>query len=298
MIRFTSALGFFLLSLLPVVGQAVIGEQTYLLAMENPELPIGRSFLAKERMSGADAKLSLRLGEHEVGGTMNLAEIKDRIISFPEKGKVRFSFTEVRTKTEIKIDEMPGEISDVVKPLSGKDVLVEKKDGEWVARIEKGGVLEENEEEIRKELESLESFFNEDEDAKLYGTEARKIGDKWDVDPRFLPGMGEFEVNGGKLSLHLKEVKEYEGDECAVIEMIFQLKGFSTDPEQKGLDATFSGSSRVVRSLTLLTDLKRTMDTRFKLAGKTNPDEAGSPMMTVSGDMKMETRISPIPEKE
>jgi len=289
-----AALGFVMLSMCSLAAQEVAEVKSYQLAEEQARFSIGRKFLQKHRLSGKDAKLTFRMGEREVEGTMNNLDLAERVIAFPEEGKIRISIVKDQSKMAMTMGGDPVAPKETVKPAAGKVFLLEKKEGKWVGAVEKGEVLPGEKEEIEEEIGKMEKIFNEDEDAKLYGVEPRAVGERWDVDPRFMPGMGDMEVTGGKLSLHFKEVKEYQGELCAVVETTFDVKALSNEEEQKGMVMNLRGSGRIVRSLSLMTDFKFTGEALFTMEGNVPPPAPPNAHMKMSGEMKVETRMTEI----
>jgi|GEM_PF-2326594 len=289
-----AAFGFVMLSMSSLVAQEATEGKTYQLAEENARFPIGRQFLQKHRLSGKDAALTLRIGEHEIEGTMNNLTLEERVVAFPEEGKIRISVLKDQSKMAMTLGGNPVPPRDEVKPAVGKVFLLERKEGQWVGRVEKGEVLPGEKEEVKKEMEKMEKIFNEGEDAKLYGVVPRAVGERWDVDPKFMPGMGDMEVTGGKLSLHFKEVKDYQGELCAVVETTFDVKALSNEEDQKGMVMNLRGSGRILRSLALMTDYKFMGEALFVMEGDVPPPAPPNAQMKMNGEMTVETRMTEI----
>lgn len=292
-----AAFGMAMLSMSSLMSQEV-ELKTYKLAAEEVPWPVGRQFSQKDKMTGKDAKLTIRMGEQEIDGTMNNSTLSEQVYDFREKGKVRISVIEARTKMAMVMNGNAVPANEEIKARAGKVFLLELKDGKWKGSVEKGEVLELEKKEIEEEIDTLEKEFNEDKGKGLYGTKPRAIGERWDVDPKFMPGMGSLDVTGGSLSVHFKEVKEFQGELCAVIETNFDVKAISNEEDKKGMLMSLKGSGRIVRSLTLFTDYKFVGEALMEMEGKVPPPAPENAQMKVSGVMKVDSRMTEIKDGE
>ena len=295
--KIMAAFGFVILTMSSLVAQEV-AVKTYQLAKKGLTLPVGRKFLQKNKLSGKDAKIAIEVGEQTIDGTMNNLGLDEKIFDFLEKGKIRVSILSDQSKVAMTMQGNPAPPKETVKGSVGKVILLELKEGKWVGSVEKGEVLEGEKEDVDKEIKALERVFNENEGEALYGLKPRAVGERWDVDPKFMPGMGDLDVRGGKLSLHFQEVKEFQGDLCAVIETTFDVEAISKDEDMKGMAMNLRGSGRIVRSLSIFTEYKFVGEALFEMNGKVPPPAPPNALMKIRGDMNVDTRMTEIKEGE
>lgn len=272
-------------------GQSAVDQKTYILAKEGVPLPVKEKFKAIKHMSTNDAKIGIEVAGQSLEGMMNSSNKEELLYDFVSEDQIRVTY---ETKRSLEKSIMAGNETDKeeVDPAEGKTILLEKKDGKWVAKLEKGKVEEADQEKFDETLESLADEFNEDGDPKLYGIEPRKIGDSWDVDPKVMPGMEEFDVKGGKMTMTFLEVKDYQGEPCAILKTSFKIDAEMTEEKMKGLGVSFAGNGRIVRSLKYLTDFKFTGEMKMKMSGDMEVQPGMNAKMTMVGDMKIDMRMA------
>ncbi|MFT6180662.1 MAG: hypothetical protein ACI9NQ_001088 [Paracoccaceae bacterium] len=272
-------------------GQAAVEQKTYLLAKENNALPVKEKFKVIKRMATTDAKIGIEVADQTMNGTMNNSNKEEIIYDFLSEDQIRVTYEKKRS---LEKSTMAGNETDeeVIDPSEGKTILLEKKDGKWVAKLEKGKIEEADQESFDETLKDLAKEFNEDGDPQLYGTEPRKVGDSWDVDPKAMPGMEEFDVKGGNLTMTFVEVKDFQGEPCAVLKTSFKIDAEMMEKQMKGMGVSFAGNGRVVRSLKYLTDYKFTGEMKMKMSGDMEIQPGMNAKMTMTGDMKIDMRMA------
>ena len=131
-----------------------------------------------------------------------------------------------------------------VEPLHKKTVIMTKNsEGLWNASLKSGQMTDEIQEALDQEAKS----YNNPEYKYMYGTEPRKIGDTWKVDPSFIPtftGDGAQNVTGS-VSIKFDSVRKHNGLNCAVLNVDFDLQG----NHKNGVQMKMRGTAEVLRSL-------------------------------------------------
>ena len=274
--------------------------KTYQLAREEAPLPVGRKFLTKAKNGGKDAAITLQFGDREIQGTMNTLEVRERLYEFPEEGGIRISILKDQKNMEMVLDGGKLPPKELVKATVGKVIFLGMKEGKWLGQLAGEGLQEDGNEEVNSEIEKLEKVYNsqKSKSEKMFGLKPRAVGERWDVDATLMPGIDGFDVTGGKFTLQLKEVKEFQGELCAVIETTFDVKALSNEEDKKGMTMNLRGSGRIVRSLDLLFDLKETGEAQFEMEGNVPPPAPPNAMMKTVGRMTMESRMTEVKEGE
>lgn len=272
-------------------GQEVANQKGYILATKEVILPVKEKFKSIENTSMKDGKMSVEVLGQKIDGTMSQSGKEEMIYDFVSKDKIRVTFEKKRS---LEKSQMMGQEQDKeeIHPTEGKTIVLDRKEGKWVASLEKGEIAEEDKEKITDTFKKLERNFNENEDLQIYGDKPRKIGETWDVDPKLLPGIDEFEVKGGTMKMTFLEVKKFQGEQCAVLKTNFTINAEINEDEMKGMKVDFEGSGRVVRSLKHLTDYKFTGEMSMKMKGGFEAQPGTVASMTMSGNMTINQRIA------
>lgn len=275
----------------PILAQEAVDQKTYVLAKKENPLPVKEKFKSLRHMSMAEGKVKVEVAGQAIEGTVSNSSKEEIIYDFVSEDKIRVSFEKNRS---LEKSSMAGQEEDKeeIHPSEGKTVLLEKKEGKWVGKLEKGEIKVEDEEKFDEKVRSLEKEFNVDDDLAMYGAESRKIGESWDVDPSLMPGMEDFDVKGGKLTMTLVEVKEFQGEPCAVLKTSFSIKAEMAEDEMKGVGVSFEGSARIVRSLDLLADYKFTGEMTMDMSGDMEMQPGMNAKMSMKGDMKIDMRMA------
>ncbi len=272
-------------------GQAAVDQKEYVLANKEVTLPVKEKFKAIENTSMKDAKMSVAVAGQKFDGTMSQSGKEEVVFDFVSKNQIRVSYEKNRS---LEKTLMMGQESDEeeVKASEGKTFVLDRKGGKWKAKLEKGEIKEEDMEEIVDTAKKLERKFNTNEDLQIYGDKPRKVGESWDVDPKLIPGIDEFEVRGGKMTMTFLEVKDFQGEQCAVLKTSFTVNAEMSDKNMDGMVVDFEGSGRIVRSLMFFTDYKFTGGMKMKMKGAFDAQPGVPASMTMSGDMKISQRMA------
>ncbi len=280
----------FLLLAFPLSGQEEVVTESYLLARKEMVLPVQQKFRVTRLMSMSDAQIKMEVGGRGFEGTMSNAKEEELIYDFMTEDEIRISYEKSRAVEKSSMRGREDE-NEEIAPSEGKVILLEKKDGRWVGKLEVGKVEESDEEGFGEVLKKLEGEFNENEQNAMYGTEPRKIGESWDVDPSLMPGLEDFEVKGGELTVTFVRVVEFQGELCALLKTAFSIKAEMRDDNMEGMGVLIEGSGKILRSLNLLTDYKFTGDMTMKMSGEVEVQAGINAMMSMEGAMQVDMQM-------
>lgn len=269
-------------------------EKEYVLAEKETNLPVETPYLQVYKTRMPNSRIEMETDEFNAVGKMNYLAEEERLVVSPEIGKVRMTSRKMSREREVAYEGQEPIKSNEPHEMEGKTLLLEKKDGKWDGLIEGGKALEDENAEVVAVVERILLWVNSDGDFRRYGIAPRKVGDKWEADPASHPMMAAFKVSGGSYHLHFKEVKEFLGEPCAVIEARFSIKGVGRVGTEKGVHLTSTGTSRTIRSLKTFLDYKYTESNDYLMEG---PIERGG-LMKMNGKLKLEARMIPRPDGE
>ena len=191
--------------------------KTYILASENPPMPVGITFRVSDRSVVSNGKMKMTLGERVIEKEMNGTTKELRLLEVLKEDSIRVTFKEHREISKEDNEEPEEE----VHPIEGRVVMLQRVEGKWSGKLQgeapEPAVLKEVEEEVKSLTKSLNE--NVEESVQMYGTEPRKIGDKWEVDVKLMPEMEDLKIEKGKVTLTFVEVKQFNGEECAVLKL-------------------------------------------------------------------------------
>lgn len=160
-------------------------------------------------------------------------------------------------------------------PLHGKTVLIRKEGDKWMTTLKEG----ETTDEIQQELDKITTQWNHNVDAKLYGTEPRKVGDEWTAEAS---ALGFENTESGTVKVRFVRTEEYEGQHCAVLIADLDLKG---KKDKNGFAMHMKGTVETRRSLDHLIDLSTEMIGTVELQASPQPGIT----ITGNGKVKMES---------
>ncbi len=137
--------------------------------------------------------------------------------------------------------------------LAGRTVTFGREGTAWRGTLEGGEASEEQ----QLEIEALAAKLGNEEAVAMFGTEPRRVGDEWEIDPSnasILTTGGEFT---GSYLLRFERVEEYEGLRCAVLEGTIDVSRRTVDRlggEDSGM--RINARASIYRSLDHLENLK------------------------------------------
>ena len=238
---------------------SVVAEESgagHVLAREGLLPTAGKVFTQRSVSEMGEAALKLKLDFQTANGTISRKEAANEVIEGLAEGKARRVLMSKTVEERTVIQEMEQPAEEEHDELQGLPVIVEFKEGKWEAALEEGEATPEQ----KGALEEFLGRLRAETDVATYGTEARKPGDTWKVDPKGLKEFCGAEGLEGDFNVQFVEVKEIGGTPCAVLKSVFDLKGVS--PKKKDepqLKMTLKGESLVHRSLADLVDVEAKM---------------------------------------
>ncbi len=283
----------FILSLItPVLGQEVAVPKSYILAKSEAVLPLEREFKVVRTMAMDDAQIEIKMkvGGQGMEGTMSKSKSEEIVYDFVSEDRIRVSYRKDRAQEKSSMMGREDE-NEEIAPSEGKVILLEKKNGKWMGKLEAGEIEEADQESFDETLKKLEAEFNENSEKAMYGTKPRKVGESWDVDAALMPGLEDFEVKGGELTMTFVEVKEVQGELCALLKTAFSIQAEMRDDDMEGVGVLIEGSGQIVRSLSLLTDYQFTGDMTMKMSGEIEVQPEINAMISMDGAMRMEMQM-------
>jgi len=181
---------------------------------------------------------------------------------------------------EIEVEGQKTKTQDPASSLTGEKIVCEKKNGKWVSHLESGKKLDEIGD---ADLARWNPGQEIQDELALYGSEPRKVGDKWEANLSKLSTFASIVKPKGKLSAEFVKITEVNGEKCAEIRFTFDLAG-NGDDESTTVKA--KGERLVHRSLAdrINRDEKTTDST---IAHVDAPDDQ-NPEVEVTGDTTIE----------
>jgi hypothetical protein len=259
-------------------SSAEVAPGTYVLAKEGTTHAPGTKFTTTNEMLMKNGVMKVNAGGQTMEGTMESTERETQTVEIiaADQKKIVVTQSESIQKAKMGDQEMPPQNKTHV--LLNLPVTYSRANGKWTAALSSGEATAEQTQKMEANAKAL------DDDAAVYGTEPRKIGDTWKSDASKL---GSFNSEGmdmqGEVELTFKGVETYEGKKCARLEGTMNISGKSA-PEQGGQDVSFKGTVQILRSLDDLEDLKA----EFKGAMEMKGEMPGGDM-SMKADMEVNT---------
>jgi hypothetical protein len=257
----------------------------HVLARKNDLPPEGTSSTRESVQQMGESKLTIDAGGQQMEGAMSRKDVEVKKLEGLGSGKVRMTLVSKKSEGAMTINGQDQPLPAEPEPLEGVPVVIELEDGKWSAVLESGETPDAAQ---QKKLKTLEDGFNTDEDFAMYGDQARKPGDKWQVDPSKLSSLGDAGDLSGTYELEFVEVKDHEGVSCAVIKGVFDLTGKVPSNGGQDLAMQFKGESLVHRSLADLTDIEQKISGTMTVEGEAGPGVK----MQVVGPMSISAKMT------
>ncbi|WP_035613673.1 hypothetical protein [Haloferula sp. BvORR071] len=226
----------------------------YVLAAKESKLPAkGVTHTDENSAEMKDAKMSIDASGKKMEGTMNRSEKSVDTWVYVADNKARRTLTSKASTNAMTMNGANRPVPGDKDPLVGVPVIVEYKDGTYVVTLEAGTATPEQ----SVALEKLSGSLKRDSQFAMYGDTPRKVGDKWNVDPKNVGGFGDMQDLSGTFTMELVEIKEFQGVPCAVLKSQVDIKGSSAEggPGQK-TRIQVKGEAICHRSLADKTDLE------------------------------------------
>lgn len=284
---------------LPSLAQEVAAAKEYVLASKNPPMPVGITHLVTDNSNMLNGKMKMKFGERDFAGTMSKMDKEVQVIDYLADDKIKVTYAKSRGfgKTVMmgKADE-----EEEVDPIEGRVVLLSKAEGKWSGRLQGDPVEPVDHEKVDDEIKKLAKSLNNstEESVEIYGTKSRKVGDTWKVDPKNVPGMDEFKIEDGTMTVTFLEVKELNGEPCAILKGKFSMNGLMTEEKMQGMKAKLSGEMRIVRSMKYFMDYKLEGEMKIAVDGVMEPQPGIMVDFVMTADMKMKKSLSILPAQK
>ena len=259
-------------------------EESYVLFKADEPMPKGKALESESLMDLQGGAVSIKMQEQPMDGTTDMKTVEKRRVEGLANGDYRIIIKDDSQSQTMNLMGQPHMIPPTVNPLVGKPVLATKDDdGVWSAKLEEGDPSP----EMTTELEDIADSLNNNEDEKFYGTEARKVGDEWEVDGADLMGV---ENGKGMFKVKLAGIEEYEGEQCAKITGTFKIKGDGTDGDVDAGEMIISleGDYVAYRSLEFRYDLSKVMTGTMNIDGDMEPAPGMAMKINIQGDVSAE----------
>ncbi|WP_035609862.1 hypothetical protein [Haloferula sp. BvORR071] len=263
------------LLLAPAIASA---EEGYVLAKKGnvPEAGIVRTEKIISDLS--DSTIELKRDDQHAKGIYTYKVSASVVIEGLAAGKARRTLTSKTTEERAMLGGREQLTPDKGDSLQGVPVLVEYKDGSWVAKLEAG----EADADQKTSLEMVVTELEADSDPAIYGEAPHRPGDHWDVDLKALDFYAGIKSPSGSFKVEFVEVKEIDGIKCAVIKTSFDLQGeYVVDP---GIKRKIKGEAEIERSLADLADMK--MNFTSKVTHEGEPSHMKGTTMKMEGPFK------------
>lgn len=266
---------FFVMAALASFASAAHAEESYVLAKKGETPKPGTKCELTKKMAMKNGTLKVKAGDQNMDGTCAISESESETIEYKSADKVKRTVTagEKSQKMTMGGQEMPDEPH--ANALLKVPVILTKADGEWSAALEDG---KEPSDEQQTELEKKEKDQDKSNDAEMYGTEARKVGETWTVDAADLPFAKQEQDTKGSLKITFKGVEDCGGKKCARLEGPMELSG-KTDEGQK---LSLKGNVVILRSVEDHIDMKVDFTGKMEMSG-----DIPNGSMSMSGEMTM-----------
>ena len=284
---------------LPSLAQEVAGKTGYVLASENPPIPVEVTFQVRDNLNITNGKLKMKVGEQEFGGEMSSNTKEIQVIEVLAKDQIKLTYLKNRGFEKSKIMGQAKQ-EEEVNLIEGRVVLLNKAEGKWSGKLQGDPVEPVDHEKVNDEIERLVKSMNNGtaESVEIYGTNPRKVGDTWKVDPTNVLGMDDFKIEKGTMSVTFLEVKDLNGEPCAILKGIFNIDGLLTEEKMEGMKAKVSGEMRIVRSLKYFQDYKVEGDMKMAVSGVMQPQPGIMMDFSLTSDLKGKKTTIVLPPKK
>ncbi|MBK1815575.1 hypothetical protein JIN84_08110 [Luteolibacter yonseiensis] len=206
-------------------------------------------------------------GKRTLGITSNISTDTEDL-EFISDTKVRRIASRLKTGRAViggTTRTVPDSVSDF--RLDGKPVIIEKKDGVWMASMETGTA----DLQARRFINDIAEAFNLESDVETYGETPRKVGEKWDVHPTRSKILGEVRNLSGSQSMEFVRIEDFRGTPCAMLRAVIDLKGEGGEFSGQSVRMRFRGDVTILRSLKDMLDLQSSFSGIVTLDSTTAP---------------------------
>ena len=266
-------------------------DEGYLLAKKEWHIPVGVKVEGKFARNLRKGKMKVISDGGWTSGTVTSQDRAGVVVERTAEDSYRLTYGKLVSKYLMFFD---GEKSHQVdeSPLHEKVVQADFQGGEWKAKVIEGDLDEVNPDLLAGRLRVIEESIATSYGEQFYGLAPRKVGERWKLDKPVLPGMEGIEVLEGEAEVTFQKVGEFQGLQCAYIQVKFDV----TTNYTEGVSSTMkiTGEGVIIRALDLQLDL------HFKSGGRmiSNSEMEGDTSVKTEGkyDLLQETHIVTKPE--
>lgn len=262
-----------------------VQEKSYVLATKDYSPPVGSVFEKSADMAMKEGKMQLNFQGQVMDGSMDIKESELKKWEFLAADKRRYTLVKSETEQKMVMMGQPTPMPNEVNALLEKPVIFTKKEGKWIGALEKGAATEKE----QKKIHSLEKELAKDNDFKIYGDQARKIGDEWEVDGADLFGMEDVMDVDAKVKMKFLKVEKFQGANCAVFGTTLTVKGEMEEMVGMSMEVKLTGT--IHRSLIDQVDIYADMTGAMNMLGKMEPQPGLALDMNMKGPMTMKSSI-------
>lgn len=241
--------------------------EAYILAKKDQPAIVGSKLTVETISDFKDSKYVVEVEDEKVEGKGSFK--KEEIVVTECLSPSRYR--QIQTKDEtLHRAEIGDEMMDLpTQPgcLTGAAVILEKneKDGSFTATLEKGDATQDQ----KERLVELGKEASRRDDLIMFGEQARKPGDKWDVDVTKLSSFADGKDLRGTMTVEFTEVKEIGGSRCAVLKCIFDITGSIRTGGMEDGKMAMKGEEISQRSLVDLVKLESKCTGKITMIGET-----------------------------
>lgn len=263
-----------------------VKEKTYILASKDHSSLVGKVLQESTDMAMKEGKMQIHFQGQAMDGSMDMKEAELKKWEFLTADKRRYTLVKSEAKQKMVMMGQPTPMPNEVHALLVKPVIFTKKEGKWIGALEEGDATQKEQGEIKK----IEEELAKDNDFKIYGDQARKIGDEWQVDGADIFSMEDVMGVDAKLKMKFIKVEKFQDTQCAVFEATFTLKGQMEEMAGMSMDIELTGT--IHRSIIDHVDLSAQMTGAMNLQGKMEPQPGLALDMNMKGPMTMTSKIN------
>lgn len=260
-----------------------LASQAHVLYLEGETLPSGTELTQTENGSMDKIKMAFEVQGNAMRGVMSRNNVEQKITAIDSETQLTVFY---KRDDETEEGTMNGQASPkkrTEKPLHGKTVIMTKaSDGIWTAKLKSGEVND----DIQKAMDKMAKSKNNDDDKDVYGTEPRKVGDTWKVDPSSMSSFsgGDMSNVTGSLKVTFDSIRKHAGLDCAVLLFNLNLQGNT----KEGMQMKMTAKVEALRSLKYHVDVDLSLDGVISAKGDL---EGGVGKMQMSGPIKMHQSV-------
>lgn len=238
---------------------------------------------AQTTLQDGNIKVTIHTGK-EIDGKWSMETnkiIEQEVLESDESGATKLKYNIIRDIKKMS-QNLAGKSNekDDSNPLTGKNIIKEKKSNLWSFRLENGDPTTEESEA----LEKLEKRSNDDKFP--YPSRKVSVGDTWDIPKNKINTFfgGDAPVQSGSGSQTLMEVLNYKNKKHALINVAVKVK---SAPDEKGMTMEMSIEGQYYRDLENFINVDSDMKGQTKGSGELSTADGNKMSMIMEGPSTM-----------